>query len=76
MSLDADHPKLEAFQAAVKKLLLKRLEQAEEQAKQIQKENEEKKRIRLEKTKELHEAQRTLQVKTGIKRIPWRLRQP
>ena len=66
MSLEANHPKLQAFQAAVKTLLLKRLEQTQEQARQLQKENDEKKEIRLAKTKELHEAQRILQVKKEV----------
>ena len=60
--LEPDHPKLEAFQSAVRAHLLKRLEQTREEAAQLRKENAEKKKIRLEKTQELHEAQRILQV--------------
>ena len=66
LSLSADHPKLEAFQSAVKTLLLKRIEEVEDQARQIQKENQEKKAVRLAKTKELHEAQRTLQASSKL----------
>lgn len=59
-SLSADHPKLEAFQKAVREALLKRIKAEDERISSLKKESALKARTKAEQTKKLHEAQRTL----------------
>ena len=59
-TLDVEHPKLEAFQLAVKTLLLKRIREADEEIARLNKEASDKAKAREEQTQKLHESQREL----------------
>ena len=58
--LDVQHPKLEAFQLAVKTALLKRIREADEEIARLNKEASDKAKAREEQTRKLHESQREL----------------
>ena len=59
-TLDVHHPKLEAFQLAVKTALLKRIREADEEILRLNKEASDKAKAREEQTRKLHESQREL----------------
>ena len=59
-TLDVEHPKLEAFQLAVKHALLKRIKEADEEIARLNKEASDKAKAREEQTRKLHESQREL----------------
>ena len=59
-TLDIEHPKLEAFQLAVKHALLKRIKEADEEIARLNKEASDKAKAREEQTRKLHESQREL----------------
>ena len=58
--LDVEHPKLEAFQLAVKTALLKRIREADEEIARLNKESSDKAKAREEQTRKLHDSQREL----------------
>ena len=60
-TLDVHHPKLEAFQLAVKIALQKRIREADEEIARLNKEASDKAKAREEQTRKLHESQRELQ---------------
>ena len=59
-TLNVEHPKLEAFQRAVKASLLKRIREADEEIDRLQKESKDKSKAREEQTRKLHDSQREL----------------
>lgn len=58
--MDADHPKLQAFQDAVKVALEKRLAEGKVRIARLKEEKEAKIKLKMEMTKELHDSQRQL----------------
>lgn len=58
--MEADHPKLQAFQNALNKVLNKRLEETELKIRALKQEKEAKAKLKSRKTKELYEAQNLL----------------
>ena len=60
--LDSNHPKLLAFQLAVKAALSKRIQEADEEIQRLRKENADKQRARQLQTSKLHDAQRELKL--------------
>eukprot|EP00094_Tigriopus_californicus_P006577 TCALIF_06333-PA protein Name:"Similar to Ccdc40 Coiled-coil domain-containing protein 40 (Mus musculus)" AED:0.16 eAED:0.16 QI:0/0.5/0/0.66/1/1/3/0/818 len=58
--MEADHPKLQAFQKALNQVLNKRVEETELKIKALRQEKEAKAKLKTQKTKELYEAQSLL----------------